>query len=211
MPSKRDRCPRRAVRCRASRVAARRGACDAPATQPRSPLPATMRRAARCVVLLHAGLLSSWCRRRSRDRSRGRRSGGRACRRRPRRLALLDARARRRSGRRAIAVVALGRAARPSRSSPTSCASSRTSSVTACARLDREVHHDLGAERLASARPCRADRRSAGASVDERRVLEILGPDAEDRPAARVGRERRACVRASRRRARATARRAFAT
>ena len=63
--------------------------------------------------------------------------------------------------------------------------------------FDREVGHDLGAERLAQLQA--ADEPLVGRRVrDERRVLEILGPDADDHRLARVRLQARAGARASR-------------
>ena len=101
----------------------------------------------------------------------------RACRRRPRRASpLLDRRARGRSGR----PVAACRLRSPSaaRSSPTSSASSRVSSVVRRRGVDREVHDRSRSRAPRAARPCRAGARPAGAPR-ERRVLEVLRPDAE--------------------------------
>ena len=131
-------------------------------------------------------------RRGSRGPSRGRRSAAPAGRRRPR--PRLPRRTRVRGLNRPTSARLVGCSPAASwptaRSSPTSSASSRISSVTACrAAIVKWTSTSEPSASRSSTRPAEPRSRVA---VRERRVVEILGPDSEHDLAAVVGRERRA-------------------
>ncbi len=95
----------------------------------------------------------------------------------------------------------------PASLAPTSSASSRISSVSACRGLDREVHHDLRAERLAQLEPPDAGAGRPGRPEASAASSRSSGRMPEDHLLAGVGRERGPVLERLLARARSSARR----